>query len=105
MEQALKTSFTKEEVENLRQPPPEPFRFLIETEEGKPLINAYRLRAEDGIRYCNRVANQYYEKSKGVLTLTIMGRGEKRKWMIVGRIQRNETEEFAVNSLFELPSY
>lgn len=104
MEQELKIRFTKQEVEALRQPQQEPFRFLIETAEGKPVINAYRLHAEDGIRYCNRVANQFYEKEKGILTLKIMGRGmeKKREWIILGRIQRNETGEFDLQSLFEL---
>lgn len=73
-EVSIKNTFTKKEIEAMKGEHRETIRFQIEGEDGKAKFNAYRLRAEDGLAFCNRECNTIFEKYSGKLILRVFTR-------------------------------
>lgn len=90
----LKNSFTKEEVQAMREPQREPLRFLIEGEDGKAKFNAYRLKPEDGVAYCNRECNKIFENQEGILRLRVFTRINYKEFKQIAYAERNKELHF-----------
>lgn len=100
-EETLKNYFTKEEIEQMRQPFREPLRFLIEANNGKSNISAYRIRPEDGVKYCNKLSQELFEKyGDEQLTLRVLARISAREWKELGVAQRTKDILFDEDCFF-----
>jgi hypothetical protein len=90
----LKNTFTKEEIEAMKEPQCEPLRFLIEGEDGKEKFNAYRIKPENGIAYCNRECNKIFEKQEGILRLRIFTRIDFKEFKQIAYAERTKDVAF-----------
>lgn len=95
----LKERFTVEEIEAMKRPQREAWRFVVEGEDKKAFTNVYRITPEEGIRYCNKACDEIYEKKgyTGILKLRVMSRISNTEWKEVGYIQRDKDRFFDEN--------
>lgn len=93
--QSLKLAFTSEEISELKGFHREGLRFLLEQEDKKPIFNAYRLRPEDGISYCNRECNQLYDENpEAVFRLRILTRISIKEFKEIAVVERTKDTWF-----------
>ena len=90
----LKDRFTIDEIKAMREPQRDAIRFQIEGEDGKPKLNAYRVKPEDGIAYCNRECNKLFEKQEGVLRLRVLSRASNTAWKEIALVERTKDTFF-----------
>lgn len=97
----LKKRFTEAELEAMKQPQREALRFVIEGEDGKAKWNVYRIRAEEGVSYCNGVCSQIFESYNGILKLRVLTRFSNTEWKEIGYLQCSKEEAFDELNYFE----